>query len=260
MCAKTISRCGKGRSVIESAAYRSASKLQDNRTGKTYDFTRKRGVVHTEILLPENAPARFADRKTLWNEVEFVEKRKDSRLAREIVLGLPRKLLLKTSTELVREFVSKNFIPLGMCADIAIHIGHNKAEHQMEGNSADINLHNPHCHILLTDRPVDQHGFCSKKNPKWNSKELLLEWRKEWANIQNKMFLRKGLKTHVSHLSYKERNIDMEPTMHLGSVFAEMERRNIRTKIGDRNRTIEVRNNERKMRQREQRRSYSRSR
>ena len=245
-----------GMSAVRAAAYRSGEMLYSERDSKTYDFTRKHGIFHTEILLPPNAPLEFLDRQTLWNEVERVENRKNSRFAREVIIALPRNLLLETSVVFVREFVIENFVSLGMCADIAIHIGHQKGEPHIEDDHEKVSLHNPHCHIMLTDRPVSRHGFAAKKNPDWNSKQLLLEWRKEWANIQNKTFARKGLSVRVSHESYKARGIDCEPTMHLGPVLSKMERRGIKTALGNKNRAIEAQNLENKKRQQRLERNY----
>lgn len=232
------------RSSVEAAAYRSGEKLHNERENRTYDFTRKKGIVHTEILLPENAPPEFLNREILWNTVEHAEKRRDSRTAREIILALPRELTLETSKALVRKFVSVCFISLGMCADICIHAGLNKNKNHNETKRKEIFLHNPHAHIMLTDRPVRNKGFCDKKNPDWNSTQYLNQWRECWANFQNEAFIRKGLKVRVSHESYKKRGIDRELTKHLGPVIMAMERRSINTKLGNENRAIEARNKE----------------
>lgn len=245
---KPISR-KQNRSSVEAAAYRSAQKLYNEREDITHDFTRKRGVVYTEILLPENAPSEFSNRETLWNAVEHAEKRRDSRTAREIVLALPRELTLETSKALVKKFVSGCFIPLGMCADICLHAGLNKNTNHNETERKKNLPHNPHAHIMLTDRPVRKEGFCDKKNPDWNSKQYLKQWRECWANLQNEVFIRKGLETRVSHESYKTRGIGREPTKHLGPVIMAMERREIKTKFGNENRAIEARNKEQHQRQ-----------
>lgn len=249
---KPVSRT-QNRSSVEAAAYRSGEKLHNEREDITYDFTHKKGVVHTEILLPEHAPPEFSNRQTLWNSVERAEKRRDSRTAREIVLALPRELTLETSKALVRKFVSVYFIPLGMCADICIHVGLNKNTNHNQTERK--KMHNPHAHIMLTDRPVRNEGFCDKKNPAWNSKKYLHQWRECWANLQNEIFVRKGLAVRVSHESYKKRGIDREPTKHLGPVIMAMERRNINTKLGNENRAIEARNKEQHQLQLEQKRA-----
>ena len=117
---KIISR-GKGKSAVAAAAYRSGEKLTNEYDGVTHDYTRKRGISHTEILLPAHAPPEFSDRSTLWNAVEKIEKAKNSQLAREIEIAIPKELSEQEQLALVREYVKQNFMSAGMCADIAIH-------------------------------------------------------------------------------------------------------------------------------------------
>jgi len=117
---KIISR-GKGKSAVAAAAYRAGTIIQNERDGVTHDYTRKGGVVHTEILLPANAPAEYLDRAVLWNAVEKVEKVRNSQLAREIEIALPVELTWQQNAALVREYVNWNFVQAGMCADIAFH-------------------------------------------------------------------------------------------------------------------------------------------
>ena len=110
--AKVISRSS-GRSAVAAAAYRSASVLRDEREGRTHDFSRKADVVHSEILLPEGAPERWADRGVLWNAVEAAEKRKDAQLAREIEFALPRDVSREEGVALARDFVQRTFVSRG---------------------------------------------------------------------------------------------------------------------------------------------------
>ena len=117
---KVISRAG-GRSAVAAAAYRAAEALPDDRLGRTQDFSRKTGVVHSEILLPESAPERLADRATLWNAVEAGEKRKDAQLAREVEFSLPRELDQAEGIRLARDFVREQFVARGMVADLNVH-------------------------------------------------------------------------------------------------------------------------------------------
>ena len=144
---KIIGRSG-GRSAVASAAYRSGEKLLNEETGITHDFTRKGGVVMSEILLPTNAPDRYHDRQTLWNEVQKVEKRADAQLAREIEVALPSELTRKQQIECVRNYINVNFISKGMIADWALH---------------DKGDGNPHAHIMLSVRAFDE-------NEKWQMK------------------------------------------------------------------------------------------
>jgi len=117
---KIISR-GKGQSAVAAAAYRAGEKIANEYDGKIYDYTRKGGVAHTEILLPGNAPAEYSERAVLWNAVEKIEKMKNSQLAREIELALPAELTREQNISLVRDYVQRNFVSAGMCADVCVH-------------------------------------------------------------------------------------------------------------------------------------------
>lgn len=152
---KIISR-GRGKSAVAAAAYRAGVVIKNQYDGLTHDYSRKRGVVHTEILLPDNAPAEYADRATLWNAVEKIEKAKNAQLAREIELALPVELTREQHVSLVREYVKRNFVVAGMCADVCLH---------------DTGSGNPHAHILLTMRPFQPNGEWGSKQ----KKEYLLD-------------------------------------------------------------------------------------
>ena len=142
---------GKGKSAVAAAAYRSGEKITNEWDGMTHDYTRKRGVVHTEILLPPHAPPSFSDRATLWNSVELYEKAGNAQLAREIDAALPIELSREEQIRLVREYCSSQFVSRGMCVDFAIH---------------DTDSGNPHCHIMLTMRPLDERGAWAAKSRK----------------------------------------------------------------------------------------------
>ncbi len=147
---KIISR-GKGKSAVAAAAYRAGVKIINQYDGIEHDYTRKGGIVHTEILLPENAPAEYADRAILWNAVEKIEKAKNSQLAREIELALPVELTREQNISLVREYVNQHFVAAGMCADICIH-------DKKDGN--------PHAHVMLTMRPFNEDKTWGAKQKK----------------------------------------------------------------------------------------------
>ena len=121
-----------GRSATAAAAYRSGEQVKDERTGKTHDYTGKSDIYDSEILKPDNAPARLSDREPLWNEVEKTERRKDAQLSREFLVALPAELSNRQRQELTRDFVQDQFVDKGMIADIGYH---------------DFNSHNPHAHI-----------------------------------------------------------------------------------------------------------------
>ena len=186
---------GKGKSAVAAAAYRSGEKLTNEWDGMTHDYTRKGGVVHTEIMLPSHAPPSFSDRSTLWNSVELYEKAGNAQLAREIDAALPIELSREEQIRLVREYCSSQFVSRGMCVDYAIH---------------DTDSGNPHCHIMLTMRPLDERGTWAAKSKKeydldengerirlpsgrykthkvdltgWNDKDNTLLWRKDWNEV-----------------------------------------------------------------------------
>ena len=148
--AKVVSR-GAGRSAVAASAYLSCSRLYNDYDGIQHDYTRKQGLVWQQIFLPEYAPQEWQDREKLWNAVEEVETAKDSRLAREFVVALPIELSREQQIELLQDFIREQFVSDGMCADAAIH---------------DTDGHNPHAHILLTVRPLDEQGRWQYKTEK----------------------------------------------------------------------------------------------
>ena len=142
--AKVVSR-GSGRSAVAASAYLSCTNILNDYDGVRHDFTRKKGLVWQEVFLPEFAPPEWKDRGVLWNAVEKNEKTKDSRLAREFVPALPIELTPAQWQELLTDFIQNSFVAEGMCADVAIHDPHPPG-------------HNPHAHIMLTVRPLDEQG------------------------------------------------------------------------------------------------------
>ena len=221
-------RAGEKLRLVEKAAYRAGAELRDKDAQMTYDYTKKQGVVHKEIILPENAPPKYEDRETLWNAVENREKRKDARLAREIEIALPTELDLQEHIELLREYAKENFVEKGMIVDFVIH--------NNEGN--------PHSHIMLTTRHVTPEGF-GNKNRDWDKEENLLIWRENWAKINNRKFEEKGLVERIDHRTLKAQGIDREPTIHMGHEAWALEKKGIRTERGDYNREVQRRNAER---------------
>ena len=150
MESKIVSR-GTGRSVVAASAYMSCSRLYNDYDGVQHDYTRKRGLVWQEVFLPPQAPREWHDREQLWNAVEAAEKTKDSRLAREIIVALPIELNREEQIALTGAYISQQFVADGMCADVAIH---------------DTDGHNPHAHILLTIRPLNEDGTWQYKTEK----------------------------------------------------------------------------------------------
>lgn len=210
--AKILSRKTK-KTVIASAAYRAAEKLEEEATQKIHDYSRKRGVSHSEILAPDNAPSFVYDRQKLWNAVEASEKRKDAQLAREVIVAIPKELNNGERIELVRSFVQEQFVDRGMVADIAFH--------KFETN-------NPHAHVLLTLRHLNENGF-GKKNREWNQKHLVNEWREAWANAANQALERSGSNERIDHRSYVDQGIEKIPQKHLGPTVYHMVEKGIKT-------------------------------
>lgn len=197
--AQVISRKA-GRSSVAAAAYRSGEKMVDKHTGIIHDYRKRKGVFHSEIMLPPNAPAAFLDRQTLWQEVEKAEKRKDSQVAREINIALPSQLTHEQQIKLAQDFVRDNFVNQGMIADLCVH---------------DLDKKNPHFHVMLTTRSVDSSGFTTK-NRDWNERDLLKIWREKWADYANFELEKYGHSERIDHRTLAAQGIDREPQIHHG--------------------------------------------
>ncbi len=198
LTATIISRA-RGQSVVAAAAYRSGMALRDERYGITHYQSRKRSILHSEIMAPADAPAWAHDRELLWNRVEAAESRKDSQLARLIEIGLPVELSGKASADLVREYVGKEFVANGMIADLCVRTDH----------------HNPQAHILLTLRTVTAAGFGPKER-RWNGKSALLGWRCAWADRANEHLARAGHAVRIDHRTLAAQQIELTPARRVG--------------------------------------------
>ena len=257
LSAKVIGRKA-GRSSVAAAAYRSGDRLRDMRQGIEHDYRRKGGVVHTEIIAPENAPEWMQDRDRLWNAVEAVERRKDAQLAREIEVALPRELDHMAHLDLLREFVGREFVARGMIADLAIH----------ETVARD-GQRQPHAHIMLTMRALISDGF-GPKNRGWNSSDMLVGWREAWARDANAALELAGSRERVDHrtleaqreeaersaeqahdmgqdelaFGYEKQavNLSREPEIKLGAAANALEKRGIQSERGDLFRAAQNRN------------------
>ena len=249
LSAKICASRSKGKSSVAAAAYRACDKIEDDRTGLIHDFTRKGGHVYGEVMLCENAPAEYADRAVLWNAVEKEEKAKDAQLAREIEVALPAEydlsdpMDLESMKDMLRNFIQHTFVDKGMCADWNIH---------NPGND----MHNPHCHIMLTMRPFKENGEWGAKERKaykldengeripvidpatgeqkigaknrrewvretvsttgWNDRGNIEVWREAWADAVNDYLEKKGIDQLVDHRSFERQGIDRVPTVHEG--------------------------------------------
>ena len=250
---KIVSR-GKGKAAVAAAAYRSGEKLTNEWDGLTHDYTKKGGVVHSEILLPAHAPPAFSDRSTLWNSVELSEKSNNAQLAREVEIALPVELSREEQTRLVREYCSSQFVSKGMIADFNLH---------------DTGGGNPHAHILLTMRPLDERGAWLPKSKKeyvldengekirlpsgryktrkvdlvdWNNRENAEVWRRAWADLANDFLAQNNRPERIDHRSYERQGIDQLPTVHVGVSATQMEKKGIVTERGELNRNIKAAN------------------
>jgi len=256
-CSIKIFCRGKGKSAVAAAAYRACEKITNERDGKIHDYSRKQGIAWSGILLPENAPQEYKDRSTLWNAVEKVEKASNSQLAREIEIALPRELHFSEYFSLVLKYVEENFAKNGMCADISIH--------DPKGNTS-----NPHAHIMLTMRPLNEDKTWGDKQKKvyhlddngekiydkkkrqykcnkmqttdWNEQHKAEEWRASWADMCNAALENFNRPERIDHRSYARQGIDQIPTIHLGVAAHQMEQRGIMTERGNINRAIEISN------------------
>ena len=241
-------------SAVAAAAYQSGEKLFCEYDQEVKHYPEKRGIVHNEILLPANAPPEYTDRNTLWNSAEAIEKQWNSQLARRWVLSIPREIPPDQYAALVRDFCRQQFVSKGMCVDFAIH---------------DKGDGNPHAHVMLTMRAMDEHGKWLPKSRKvydldengeriklpsgrwkshkedtvdWNDRKYCEIWRHEWEVIQNRYLEANDRPERVDLRSYARQGLDIVPTVHEGAAVRQMEKRGIQTNIGNLNREIRAAN------------------
>lgn len=230
-CSVDVISRSKGHSSTAAAAYRAGDKIKDERTGELHDYTRKRNCAANGIVLPEGAPAEFADREKLWNAAEKTEKRSDAQVCRSFDMALPNNMPEDLQEQLIQEFCQEQFADQGMIADWSIHRPKPK-----KGKK------NDHAHVLTTMRDVDEHGF-GKKNRSWNDKGMVNMWRKAWADKVNEYIDRYQIpENHIDHRSLKNQEIDRLPQKHLGKVAHAMEQRGEPTDRGHINREIRAMN------------------
>ena len=204
-----------GSSAVASAAYRSGSRLRDQRLDRSHDFSAKRGVVHSEVLLPENAPEAWSDRERLWNDVEAFEVRKDAQLAREVEFAIPRELTQAQGIGLVRDFAQSEFVGLGMIADLNVH-----------WDIGEDGMPKPHAHVMLTMRAVDENGFGPKVRD-WNRTEMVERWRERWAELANERLAELDIDARIDHRSLEAQGIALEPQSQIGAPAKRIEDRGI---------------------------------
>ncbi|MFE0017546.1 Ti-type conjugative transfer relaxase TraA [Mesorhizobium sp. NPDC059054] len=204
-----------GSSAVASAAYRSASRLRDERIERSHDFSAKRGVVHSQVLLPDNAPEHWSDRERLWNAVEAFETRKDAQLAREVEFALPRELSQAQAIELARDFVQAQFVDAGMIADLNVH-----------WDIGEDGMAKPHAHVMLAMRSVDEDGFGPKVRD-WNSTQMIERWRERWAELANERLADLDIDARIDHRSLEAQSIDLEPQSQIGASAQRIETRSV---------------------------------
>ena len=200
-----------GSSAVASAAYRSASRLRDDRLDRNHDFSAKRGVVHSEVMLPEDAPEEWSDRERLWNDVEAFEVRKDAQLAREVEFALPREMTQAQGIELARDFVQAEFVDQGMIADLNVH-----------WDMAENGTPKPHAHVMLTMRSVDENGF-GQKVREWNATQMVERWRERWAELANERLAELDIDARIDHRSLEAQGIALEPQSQIGATAQRIE-------------------------------------
>ena len=248
-----------GQSAIASAAYRAGERLYSEYYGEYSDYTRKGGVICSDILLPSHAPPEYADRQTLWNAVEKAERGKNAQLAYSFDIALQNEFSLEENIALARQFLLENFVSRGMVVDFAVH----------QPDREDGGIPNPHFHVLCPIRPIEQNGkwglkqrrvyeldedgnrirdadgkfvFNAVPTTDWGSPETLEHWRQTWAELCNGKFAEKGLDVRIDHRSYERQGVELLPTVHEGATVRAMEKKGIRTEKGEFNRWIKATN------------------
>ena len=248
-----------GQSAIASAAYRAGERLYSEYYGEYSDYTRKGGVICSDILLPSHAPPEYADRQTLWNAVEKAERGKNAQLAYSFDIALQNEFSLEENIALARQFLLENFVGRGMVVDFAVH----------QPDREDGGIPNPHFHVLCPIRPIEQNGkwglkqrrvyeldedgnrirdadgkfvFNAVPTTDWGSPETLEHWRQTWAELCNAKFAEKGLDVRIDHRSYERQGVEFLPTVHEGATVRAMEKKGIRTEKGEFNRWIKATN------------------
>lgn len=244
----------KGASIIAKAAYNARDKLKDDYYGKTHDYSKKDDLVFSKIFLPEHIPKEFSNREFLWNSVEKIENSKNSQLARNLLFTLPRELSEEDRIKLISEFIEENFTSKGMIADCNIH-----------NPTASDNEEQPHAHILLTLREIDEQGNWKAKSKKeyildekgekiklksgnyksrkvnlndWNEPDKAKEWRENFSKKANEYLAKNNIDKRIDPRTFEEQGREELPQVHLGTASYQMEKKGIQTERGNHNRKI----------------------
>ena len=268
-CSIKIIGRSKGQSSVASSSYRAGEKMLDQETGIVHDYTRKQGIVYSEVLLPSFAPKEYKNREILWNAVQKIETNRNAQLAREIEVALPRELSRMEQIEAVQSYVKGNFVSVGMCADWSLH---------------DKGDGNPHAHIMLTTRPFKENGEWGAKEKKvyeldwngeripvldpqtgeqkigargrklwkrtiaertgWSHPDMAEIWRKNWAKTCNRYLAGKVIPLSIDHRSYERQGKEQIPMIHEGAAARSMEQQGTPSERCEQNRKIRTMNQE----------------
>ena len=231
LSAKPVQR-SKGRTATASSAYRAGEKIEDNRTGLTHDYTKKKGVENQAIITPQgvNVPSR----QDLWNMAELAEKRKDSCTAREYEVNLPHELNKEQRFELAKDFAKQLAEKYGIAVDVCMHEPNKKGDQR-----------NFHAHILTTTRKITNDGLTEKADIEKagrKRKDDLKEIRQLWADTANKHLEKAQIAERIDHRSFKEQGKDQQPTVKMGWQATQIERQGNNSFLGDINREIKAKN------------------
>lgn len=225
---KPISR-GAGQSIVAAAAYRHGCRMEDKRTGEVHDYSRKRGVTVSAAFFPSDVDCSWATKsEILWNTAELAEKRKDARLGREIVLALPSELSPTERKALAAEMAQHVADRYGVAVDVAIHAPNRQGDDR-----------NFHVHMLVSARRITSKGFGEKArelDDRERGPAEVEHLRAEWARLANRALEQAGQHVQIDHRSFRRQGVKRMPSRHLGASATALERRGIKTRIGDGNR------------------------
>jgi hypothetical protein len=220
---KCMSR-SRGQSATAAAAYRSAEKIRDDRTGEIHDYGRKGGVLHRELVLPQDSPAWARQRERLWNAAEIAERRKNSTVAREFEIALPSELKASERVRLAVDFARAISTKHRCAVDVSVH---------RPGRGGDTRNH--HAHLLCTTRRLSLDGFTEKTRELDDAKTgEVVYWRERWAALTNERLKERGAESRIDHRTLKAQGIDRVPTVHKGPLLTALERRGIEARVSRR--------------------------
>lgn len=238
--------------MVGAAAYQSGDKIYSEYEHEWKSGDHLERIIHKEILLPPNAPEKYRDRATLWNAVDTSETKATAQTARRIIIALPKELTQEQNIEMIRNYCQTSFVDRGMIADFAVH-------DDEEGN--------PHAHVLLTMRSINEQGEWNPKtrtefildengepiqtaNGKykrrcvswdgWNDRGNCEIWRHEWEVMQNAALEKAGREERIDMRSFERQGIELAPTVHLGPAASALEKKGIHTELGDHNRAVKL--------------------